>query len=196
MEFGKNGMPEMSKDEILAIAKTLGASDKIVCRLRTLVGSFESAHLFLVAKDPEYKKRCKYGQRMADLVTGIKDRCYALNQEEKAKLVCSVFHQEWVKEKEREYEEMVRKLNPVFTYVELQRILEISKGLEFLDLLEMNRLRSTMTMAHQERLRILYERAESQRQQEELEGLDRIGKDGEAQPAGSDKKGGEGNGAS
>ena len=195
MEFGKDGMPEMSKDEILAIAKTLGASDKIVCRLKTLVGHFESGHLFLVAKDWDYKKLCKFGPRMADLVKRVKDKCYFLNGEEKAKLVCSAYNKEWLKEKEREFEEKVRKLNPVFTYVELQRILEISKGLEFLDLLEMNRLRGTMTLAHQERLRILYQNAESERQKEELEGLDRVGAEGEAKPAGQ-KKGGVGNGAS
>lgn len=196
MEFGKDGMPELSKDEVLAVAKALGASDKLTCRLKALLGRFESGHLFLVAKDWELKKLVKYGPRMAGLVKRIREKCYFLNEEEKAKLVCSEYSRKWLAEKEREYEEKVRRLNPVFTYVELERILDMCKGLEFVDVMEMNRLRGTMTLAHQERLRVLYERAEKERQKEELEGLDKVADGDGGTPGVRERKGGDGNGAS
>ena len=73
MKVENEKMPEMSKDEVMSVAKQLGASDKLLYRLRTLVGRFDSGRLFLIGKDMDYKKFVKYGPRMKKLVTAIKE---------------------------------------------------------------------------------------------------------------------------
>ena len=160
MKVENEKMPEMSKDEVMSVAKQLGASDKLLYRLRTLVGRFDSGRLFLIGKDMDYKKFVKYGPRMKKLVTAIKEKCYFLQEEKLAVCEHDERCEKWMREKEREYEEKVAMLNPVFKCEELQRILEICKGNEFVDLLDMNMIRRRLTLAHQERLCARYKEAE------------------------------------
>lgn len=194
MKVENEKMPEMSKDEVMSVAKQLGASDKLLYRLRTLVGRFDSGRLFLIGKDMDYKKFVKYGPRMKKLVTAIKEKCYFLQEEKLAVCEHDERCEKWMREKEREYEEKVALLNPVFKCEELQRILEICKGNEFVDLLDMNMIRRRLTLAHQERLCARYKEAEAERQRMELEELDRVGGAATPKPDGERNQEGTGNG--
>ena len=194
MKVENEKMPEMSKDEVMSVAKQLGASDKLLYRLRTLVGRFDSGRLFLIGKDMDYKKFVKYGPRMKKLVTAIKEKCYFLQEEKLAVCEHDERCEKWMREKEREYEEKVAMLNPVFKCEELQRILEICKGNEFVDLLDMNMIRRRLTLAHQERLCARYKEAEAERQRRELEELDRVEGTKTPKPDGERNQEGTGNG--
>ena len=194
MKVENEKMPEMSKDEVMSVAKQLGASDKLLYRLRTLVGRFDSGRLFLIGKDMDYKKFVKYGPRMKKLVTAIKEKCYFLQEEKLAMCEHDERCEKWMREKEREYEEKVAMLNPVFKCEELQRILEICKGNEFVDLLDMNMIRRRLTLAHQERLCARYKEAEAERQRRELEELDRVEGTKTPKPDGERNQEGTGNG--
>ena len=194
MKVENEKMPEMSKDEVMSVAKQLGASDKLLYRLRTLVGRFDSGRLFLIGKDMDYKKFVNYGPRMKKLVTAIKEKCYFLQEEKLAVCEHDERCEKWMREKEREYEEKVAMLNPVFKCEELQRILEICKGNEFVDLLDMNMIRRRLTLAHQERLCARYKEAEAERQRRELEELDRVEGTKTPKPDGERNQEGTGNG--
>ena len=174
MKIESEKMPEMSKDEVMSVAKQLGAFDKLIYRLKTLVEHFESGRLFLIGKDCEYKKLVKYGPRMKKLVTAVKEKCYFLKEEKQALCEHDERCKAWMKEKEREYAEKVAMLNPVFKYEELVRIVDICKGMAYVDMMYMNLMRRPMAYAEQEKLKERYDRDAEAWQKREMEALERL----------------------
>lgn len=176
MEEGKEESPELSIDEVLAVAKREAGTEKIFCRFRTLVKKFESARLFLAAKESDYRRLAKYGSRMDELITRVKERCFFIRENDEERYKYDIRFKEWLEARDKEFKKKMAMLDLVFKREELEFVVAMTKGIEFIDVEFINKLRCSMTLARQEHLRKRWEELNNVREKMELEELDKMGK--------------------
>ena len=172
------GSPELSIDEVVAVAREEAGTSKIFWRFRSLVRKFDSARQFIAAKESDYRKLAKYGKHMDELITRVKDRCFIIRKNDEERFKYDVRFKAWLEERNKEFAKKLAMFDLVFKREELEFVAAMTKGIEFVDIEFINKLRCSMTLARQEHLRKRWEATNKVREKMELEELDKIRDEG------------------
>ena len=167
---------QITKEEILKIAEKVGVSVKLMYYLRKLVGSYETARLFLEAKDADYKRRVRYGEGLATVVTKVKEQCFFVMANEKTRMELDERVQAYIEKLKASRDKELEKLDSVFSQADMENITLYMREahLEYIDIRTFNEFRHSITAGQVEMMRRRHEKEEAERKEKERKELEKL----------------------